>query len=379
MEQKLLSIVIATKDRGKYCIEAIKSILSIVNEQSELIVHDNSTHEDLKMLASEINDPRLIYRYDNSPLSVVGNYNKALQLSTGEYICLLGDDDTVMPAITDIVLWMRAENIESVSGKQNLNYTWPNNDIPKFRTGELIIPSFTNTIQKVDPHKQLLKLLDKGIINYQAYGLPRLYHGIVKRSCLEKIREVTGHYVGGLSTDIYTSFALSTFVTEHYVIDHPFTIAGACPASTTVAGMEGKHSGILRDAIHFKNRGKYEWEKTIPAYYSIETIWAESALKALKEMKRNDLYERFNLHLFLTTAIIANRKHILNLALKETYKIVDSLWFRIRLLLQVSVMTAQKIFRIVTKKQTAQHVSQEIYSLNDAVTVSVARLKPMLP
>lgn len=41
----LLSIVIPTRDREYYCIEAIKNILSYNNEDFELVVQDNSDSE----------------------------------------------------------------------------------------------------------------------------------------------------------------------------------------------------------------------------------------------------------------------------------------------------------------------------------------------
>lgn len=42
---KLLSIIIPTKNRQVYCIESIQSILEDIDEQCEIIIQDNSTDD----------------------------------------------------------------------------------------------------------------------------------------------------------------------------------------------------------------------------------------------------------------------------------------------------------------------------------------------
>jgi hypothetical protein len=101
-----------------------------------------------------------------------------------------------------------------------------------------------------------------------------------------------------------------------------FTIAGACNSSTSVQSLKGQHSGLLKDAPHFKNRHNYQWNSIIPAYYSVETIWAESAINALVKFNRIDLLKKFDLNKFLIKSIILNRKFIFILSLKESLKVL---------------------------------------------------------
>ncbi|RYX87940.1 glycosyltransferase family 2 protein [bacterium] len=306
----LLSIVIASKNREQYCIEAIKSILSIPTNLIQITISDNSETDAIKRYVDNNPSEFLIYSYDNSAISSIENFNKAMQLATGDYVCMIGDDDTVLPNIIEIVNWMILNDVESVSCQKYINFIWPNKEILEFENGSLEIPSYTNNYTKIDVEKNLRALISNGIINYSIYNLPRVYHGIVKKEIMEKIHSETGHYFGGLTPDIYSTITLSCHIKKHFVIDYPFSIAGACPSSTSISSLSAGHSGLLEDAPHFKNRKEvYNWEKQIPRFYSVETIWAESGLKALNEINRNDLLGFFKIYKFAAYACIANARY----------------------------------------------------------------------
>jgi len=313
----LLSIVIATKNRERYCIEAVKSILSIPTDLIEITIADNSATEDVgKFIAEKLND-NVVYRYDNSEISSIENFNRAMELATGEYVCLIGDDDTVLPVILDAVKWAKAMQVDSLNSINNIAYYWPN-ALQKYPGGFLEIPAFQPDVKKIDAGRELEKLLDNGFVNYLLYPMPKTYHGLVKRDIMLKIKEITGYFYGGLSPDIYSVVALSCFVKKHYVTTIPLTIAGVCATSTTADNLTGRHSGDLEDMPHLKNRGPYVWDNNIPAYYSVPTIWAESALKALSDLGRTALYNRFNRYPLLAQGVLNNRKHILPLAFRKT-------------------------------------------------------------
>ena len=43
-------------------------------------------------------------------------------------------------------------------------------------------------------------------------------------------------------------------------------------------------AGKLEDAPHFRGHESYEWDSRIPKFYSVETIWGDSALAAVKSI-----------------------------------------------------------------------------------------------
>lgn len=316
----LLSIVIATKNRVPYCINAIESILALNQNNFELVVQDNTDNFELKeYIESHISDVRLVYQYIPPPFSSIDNFNAVMSMAKGDYVCMIGDDDGINPEIFEIVTWAKKNNVDSITPTIYASYIWPDAHGNNFN-GLLTLNKFSSTIKKINPLENLLPLIEKGIVDYQNFNLPKVYHGIVKRSCFEKIFKTTGHYFGGLSPDIYSAVALACVVDSHYIIDYPFTISGACIKSTTVDNWKGKHSGYLFDAPHFRDRGYYKWDELIPEYYSVQTIWAESAIKAFREMNVDQNINKFGLKYLVSNSLIYN-KGIFFLILNQSYKL----------------------------------------------------------
>ena len=151
-ESPRLSIVIATKDRQEYCFETVRTLLGVINDETEIVIHDNSNSDDLKRLLSEVNDLRIVYRFNEAgePISFVENFNRAVGLSSGKFVCAIGDDDAVLPVIYDLLDWMDNDKVESLTQKQNTDYTWPDSTNPESSGGRLFIPEYTGTRVEVD-------------------------------------------------------------------------------------------------------------------------------------------------------------------------------------------------------------------------------------
>ncbi len=306
----LISVAIATKNREKYCIEAIKSILAYKNSEIEIAVADNSATDEVKKFVETINSPAIKYTYHGEDnISSIDNFNQAMDLTTGDYVILIGDDDSILPKIVEIAHWAKENNIDSICSKDYLTYYWPN-ALDQYPNGLMISPASSGKVTEVEFRKHLNALLENGLQLYLLYPLPKTYHGLVKRSLMVEIKDRVGHFYGGLSPDIYSSIAVSCVAKNHYVIDEPLSIAGICAKSTTVDNLKGLHSGGLEGIPHLKNRPDYNFSDKIPLYYSVNTIWAESGLKALEELKEVELLKKFNMHRLMAQAWIHNRKYI---------------------------------------------------------------------
>lgn len=373
---KLLSVIIPTKNRQVYCIESIKSILIDIDYRCEIVVQDNSTDDSLKQMIIGLNNINIIYNYNSKPLSFIDNFEEALNLSSGKYFIVLGDDDSTTKDILTIVEWMQREDIESLASSFVVDYIWPNDQIEKYKMGYLTIPDYKGAVRKVDVDKNLNKLISNGFLAYQAFDLPRTYHGIVKRVCMDEVKKIGGRYFGGLTPDIYSTVALACVIKNHSVIDYPFSIAGACPASATVTATVGGHSGELKDAPHFNNRGNYDWEITIPRYYSVETIWAETAIKALKDMKYPNWEKRFNKYKLYVYGIYNNRTFIFSLSLKETFNLSSINYFHyIRLINGFKNAIINKFFRKKIIIQNSYSEFQHVADLDNCKEVVYTKIK----
>lgn len=373
---KLLSIIIPTRNRQIYCIESIQSILPDIDDRCEIVIQDNSSNNYLEGLVEALNNSNIIYKYNSTPKSFIDNFEEAVSLSTGKYFIILGDDDSTTKDIIPIVEWMDKEGIESLSSSFVVDYIWPNDKIDKFNTGYLSIPDYKGGSRSVDVDNNLKELIKNGFLAYQTFNLPRTYHGIIKKSRIEQVKKIGGRYFGGLTPDIYSTVALACVIKNHVIIDYPFSIAGACPASATANATIGGHAGELKDAPHFNHRGDYEWESTIPRYYSVETIWAETAIKALKDMKYPDWISLFNRYKLYVCGIYYNKKYILKLSLTETFNLKDKQQFHyFKLVNEFKNAMIGKFFRNNNRPSNANTILTDVKSIvvcksivNDAIT-----------
>lgn len=371
----LLSIIIATRNREYYCIESIKSILALDSNEIELAIADNSDSAVVKDFVATIDDKRLVYRYDNSPTSSIANFNNCMSLATGDYVCMIGDDDSVLRSIITVTKWASDNNIDSVCANRTINYYWPKaREI--YPNGYLELPRSIGYKEEVDVMNEIKTLLKNGLQQYLLYKLPKTYHGLVKRSLMLEIKEIAGHFYGGLSPDIYSALAVGLLAKRHFQLDEPFTIAGVCPSSTSAENIRGDHSGTLESMPHLRNRGNYVWSNKVPRYYSVNTIWAESGIKALEEMdKFQMLNNHFNLYRMLLQGYINNKKFIGSFVIKQTllYKKenkINTLVFYPALVINFLKIFIKKLSTTINDKQHPSTSFQKVENIADAIAIS---------
>ncbi len=296
MEYKL-SIIIPTKNRQEYCEKVIEQILSLNLCGVQLVIQDNSDDGSiLKGKIDALSHADVLYNYHAGELSFVDNFSEAVSLASGEYLCMIGDDDGVLPTIMPVLDMAIKGGYDAVIPGLNAVYSWPMEN-PFFKGAEkgyLCLSYIKNKQQNVDCKKGLKGLLATGGQRYQELDIPRIYHGLVKRSCVEKIKEKTGHYFGGLTPDIYVAAALCFTCEKVCRLSYPVTVSGICPRSGSSDSATGKHTGKLADAPHFRGHESYEWDKKIPYIYTVESIWAETTVKALLDFDAAEAYEQFS-------------------------------------------------------------------------------------
>ena len=342
---KLLSIVIPTRGREYYCIEAIKDILSYKREDFELVVCDNSDTDQIEDFIKQNPDERVVYQHIHGRINSVLNMDTAMQMATGEYVCMIGDDDTILPTIFEVTEKAKEIGADNVTPINTINFYWPgalddNGQVSWYN-------QFNKQWVKKICSEQLYTFLKEGMIPYYNY-LPRVYHGLTRNSVLQNIKNKTGHIIGGLSPDMYLSVAVSCLCTSFYVVNEPITVAGACAKSTTAQSNTGGHRGEIKDAPHLWNRGSYEWDCHIPSVYSVETIWTETAIKALSEMGRNELFIHINQG-YIFAQLLLNNRQIIGLSLK---KIRKTQCYRKRFFVYTNILgyMVWKVYRLIMKK-----------------------------
>lgn len=105
------SVLLPTRNGGKYLKSCIESVLSQDYEDMELIVFDNAnTDNTAEVVNSYSSDKRLKYFRTDSVVSVTDNWNNALKKSSGDYVLMMGDDDFLLPGYFDTLDKIIQEN-----------------------------------------------------------------------------------------------------------------------------------------------------------------------------------------------------------------------------------------------------------------------------
>lgn len=290
----IISIVIPTKNRQEYAIETIKQILLCPDPDIQVVIQDNSDDNKLEGMIKSLNfDTRLKYNYSPGILSFVDNFSIAVSLADGEYVCMIGDDDGINHEIVEFTKWAKENNIDAIKPAVNTVYIWPDTGIiandKKANSGYMTLKKVSSTTNYIETKPELIKLLQNGCQKYLNLDLVKLYHGIVRKSKIEQVKEKTGKYFGGLSPDIYGAVSLSIAIPKVLSIDYPLTISGVCKKSGSADSATGKHTGKYEDAPHLKGHSDYGWAPEVPKFYSVETIWADSSLAAIKDMGHHNM------------------------------------------------------------------------------------------
>jgi hypothetical protein len=308
----LLSIVIPTRNRMAYAPSAIKSILSIPDPDLELVIQDSSDTRALeRYLIEKINDPRLRYHYSTPPMSGVENFNAAAELATGEYVTFIGDDDGVNPEIMAAVRWMKSEQLDALSPTTCAHYSWPDlvsRHFGKRHASCLYVWRFTGKRYFPDVETEMRRCV-RGAGQEIGY-LPKVYTGIVRKACIDQVKERTGVYFGGASPDIFGALAVANFIQRYCIVDYPLLLAGGSGKSTAGDSAKGKHIGRLEDIPHLKPEVVRNWPGVIPRFYSVETVRAQAALAALEAMGRYDLICQFNVPLLHALCALAHHDYL---------------------------------------------------------------------
>jgi glycosyltransferase involved in cell wall biosynthesis len=90
------SILLPTRNRLEYLKLAVESVLRQDFDDWQLVISDNHSEQDIDGYVGSLGDPRIVYRRTERLVPVTENWNRALALSEGEHVIMLGDDDALL-------------------------------------------------------------------------------------------------------------------------------------------------------------------------------------------------------------------------------------------------------------------------------------------
>jgi hypothetical protein len=290
--EKLLSIVVTTKNRKDTLFYSVKTALSIdwTEKEMEIIIQDCSGNDDAEKLIKEsYNDDRIKYFRSPEGISMTENWNIAFGNAFGKYICIIGDDDGVLSVIKDVIIWANNNNIELISSMDYPRYYWPN--FPDKRKSSLLFykqKKISGEVIKFNAKKSLIES------SYNISGkdsmLPYIYHGIITKRILNEIKKEIGCFTSTYIPDFYLKYASLKFVDYHYKLGFPLTIIGASNISNTAESvrnnnLQQKHIG------EYKN---YSLNKIFPNIGIAPVLCSETRYRAFENHGMSHLNKNFD-------------------------------------------------------------------------------------
>jgi glycosyltransferase involved in cell wall biosynthesis len=286
----LLSIIIPTKNRYAYLTDVLHILVTMKYDNLEYIITDNTPdNEEFSKFIEKLNDSRIKYFHRKDNMSQSENSDYALSKANGAYVCFIGDDDVILENIFVMVKKMEEDRIDCMI-QDPVTYYWPDVDF-KYASGSQKPASFNYgdyykyEFTQIDVAQELEGVLDCGATKIGL--LPRVYHGIVKKEILDKIKEKCGTYFPGPSPDMASSVALSLLSAKTVLSNMAFTISGKSGKSASGMGLKHTHKGDLNKDFLPGNILE-TWNHKIPQFWSCSTIWAQSASTSLNAFHSTD-------------------------------------------------------------------------------------------
>lgn len=93
----MVSVCLATFNGSKYIVRQLKSILSQLGDNDEIIVSDDNSTDDTCDLLVSFNDKRITVVKNSGNKGPVSNFENALKVAKGDYIFLSDQDDIWLP------------------------------------------------------------------------------------------------------------------------------------------------------------------------------------------------------------------------------------------------------------------------------------------
>ncbi len=92
----LFSVVIPVRNDARWLSGAIASVLSQTCADWELVIGDNASSDNSRLVA-DTGDPRVLYRRFDEAVDVIASVNRTASLANGRWIVPIGADDRLMP------------------------------------------------------------------------------------------------------------------------------------------------------------------------------------------------------------------------------------------------------------------------------------------
>jgi glycosyltransferase involved in cell wall biosynthesis len=232
-KNKKYSILIPTKNGGKYIGHAIESVLQQKYLNFELIVSNNHSTDETGAYLSSIVDDRLTVISPKEPLSMSEHYEFMLAHARGEWITIIGDDDALMPYFFEYLekLTEKYNNIEVVSSARAY-YFWQDNI---YSNKNIVVSYKSSPLQTLRQTRFDLLLALIGVKS--CFDLPQLYTtSVIRKDLIQLIKERQGgNFYQSIIPDMYSAVALALNCENYLRVETPLFWVGTSSKSMGIS------------------------------------------------------------------------------------------------------------------------------------------------
>ncbi len=261
--------MIPTRERASYLGHSIRACLRAPVADMEVLILDNASADGTRDIVQAIGDDRIRYERSEQRLSMRDNFERGLELSRGQIICSIGDDDAIIASrLTDALAVFDDPKIQALSADR-VHYAWP--DIKGGRRNSVLVPRHEG-MRTLKSRGELRNLLKNG--NY--YNLPCVYHGFVRKSLIDKIKIRQRRFFLSSQVDMFSSIALSMEDIDYNFSLSPYFINGGSARSNGASHFKG---GTEQERDLWKIEDDIGFLPAFQNWVTVKALIIESALR----------------------------------------------------------------------------------------------------
>lgn len=272
------SVLIPTRNRLEYLKFAVASVLKQNYNDWEVLISDNASEDDISGYVQTLNDPRIKYSRSEKFLTITESWNRSLDMSSGDYVIMLGDDDILLKGYFEITDKLIADyNNPDLIYTNSYLFAYPN-VIPNFPKGLFQTFGALNSMPKQDS-PFWLDLPSRVAIVRETLKFGSLYstnmqHALIRRSLVETIKR-ENKFFHSPYPDVYAMSAL--FIEAEKVLIYPqeIVVVGVTPKSHGYYIFNSKQ----KEAVDFLNINNEIasipgiQQSILPPFNSVHTFW----------------------------------------------------------------------------------------------------------
>jgi len=228
----LFSVLVPTRERPETLRHTLDTVLSQPGDDFEVIVADNASGPETRRIVEAAGRPNLRYVRSEEVLPMAENWERGLELCSGEYVTVLGDDDAFVPSTLAMARRLASREPEIFSWTPHV-YWWPDTIVPWNRNS--LVVTLANAVTERSS-RDALEAFYRGQVAF--VQVPMIYSAFFHRGIIEEARmRYDGFFVPRDTAPDVASSILGLHLSQTHV---------HCSRPLSIRGNSGKSSGTAQ-------------------------------------------------------------------------------------------------------------------------------------